>query len=59
MKITIRMEHDKNHFIKKQFATIEEAQEYLRYAGVAKNKRLIHVWLNNIDGGDAVEGGAK
>lgn len=59
MKITIRIEHDKHHFIKKSFGTIQEAQEYLRCASVAHTTRLMHIWLNEMDKCPAAEGGAK
>ena len=46
MKITIRIERDKSHFIKKCFATIGEAKKYLEIAEVCETKHLLRKWVS-------------
>ena len=38
MKVTIRIEQDKYHFVKRSFKSLEEAERYIFMAKVAKTK---------------------
>lgn len=38
VKVTIRIEQDKYHFVKRSFKSLEEAERYIFMAKVAKTK---------------------
>ena len=54
MKVTIRIEQDKYHFVKRSFKSLEEAERYIFMAKVAKTKNDLKNWCEV-----AEEGGAK
>lgn len=44
MKVTIRIEQDKYHFVKRSFKSLEEAERYIFMAKVAKTKNYLKNW---------------
>lgn len=46
MKVTIRIEQDKYHFVKRSFKSLEEAEIYISMAKVAKTKNDLKNWLS-------------
>lgn len=51
MKITVRIEKDKHHFIKKCFGSIDEAKAYLDMAGICETKQLLKAWMREVRNG--------
>lgn len=45
MKVIIRIEQDKYHFVKRSFKSLEEAEIYISMAKVAKTKNCLKNWF--------------
>ena len=46
MKVTVRIEHDKYHFIKKVFDSLVEAEHFINWARVAETKCALRKWIS-------------
>lgn len=55
MKVTVRIEHDKYHSIKKSFDSLVEAERFVNWARVVETKCALRKWLSAM----REEGGAK
>ena len=57
MKITVRIERDKTHFIKRTFSTLEQVEAFILQAKMSQIKSNLKSWYRQVWLDEAEEGG--
>lgn len=59
MKITVRIERDKTHFIKRTFSSLDQMEYFIMQAKMSQTKAILKSWYRQVCMDEAQEGDTK